>query len=288
MSLKHSSLVRRFIVGGNWKCNGSAVYITNLVKELNESHLPATIEVWCAPPFVYLERVRANLNSRFTVAAQNCWVSSGGAFTGEVSAEMLADACINWVILGHSERRRLCGESDILVAEKVAYALSQGLSAVVCIGETLSEHESGSSFQVCKSQLHPVVQRVSPKDWDKIVIAYEPVWAVGTGKVATPEFAQKMHESIRAYIGSVVSHAVASRLRIQYGGSVNPGNCASLARQEDIDGFLVGGASLRSHDFIAICCASAEETATNVEGSNGSSISLPPSTTFRETTGDEL
>lgn len=259
MSPEYSQqLERRFVVGANWKCNGSSAYIKKLVKDLNESQLPHAVEVWCAPPFIYLENVRSSLSSRFAVAAQNCWIGPGGAFTGEISAEMLADACVKWVIIGHSERRRLCGESDSIVAEKVAYALSQGLSTVICVGETLHEHASGEAFTVCKRQLNHIVQRVSPSDWDKIVIAYEPIWAVGTGKVATPEYAQLIHASIRAYIGSVVSVAVASRIRIQYGGSVNPGNCTSLARQKDIDGFLVGGASMRSHDFVAICRAGAQ------------------------------
>lgn len=245
----------RFVVGGNWKCNGNTNSIATLVKELNDGEITADVEVICAPPMVYLPKVASKLDRKFAISAQNCWVGPGGAFTGEVSAEMLADAGVPWVILGHSERRALCGETDEVVGKKVAYAVQNGLFVMACIGETLEEREAGTTLQVCTRQLQAIVNEISVEDWAKVVIAYEPVWAIGTGKVATPEQAQDVHAGIRAFVSQAVSPAVASAVRIQYGGSVNPGNCEALAKMEDIDGFLVGGASLKGPDFITICNA---------------------------------
>ena len=235
----------RFVVGGNWKCNGNTASITQLVRELNSEEITADVEVICAPPMVYLPKVQSTLDRKYALSAQNCWVGEGGAFTGEVAAEMLVDTGIPWVILGHSERRALCGESDEFIGKKVKYAISKGLSVMACIGEALEERESGVTMDVCKRQLQAIANEISPADWAKVVIAYEPVWAIGTGKVATPEQAQDVHAGIRAFVAQAVSPEVASAVRIQYGGSVNPGNCEELAKMEDIDGFLVGGASLR-------------------------------------------
>jgi triosephosphate isomerase len=243
----------KFVVGGNWKCNGNTASITQLVKDLNKGEIDADVDVIVAPPMLYLPKVQSPIDRQFKLSAQNCWVSEGGAFTGEVSAEMLADANVPWVILGHSERRALCGESDEFVGKKVAYAIKNGLSVMACIGETLQERESGATQDVCRRQLQAIVNELSAGDWEKVVIAYEPVWAIGTGKVATPEQAQETHAGIRAFMASAVSQDVASKVRIQYGGSVNAGNCEELAKQEDIDGFLVGGASLIGDAFITIC-----------------------------------
>lgn len=200
-------------------------------------------------------QVKNSIDPKFAVSAQNCWVQKGGAFTGEISAEMLVDAGIPWVILGHSERRSLCGESNEFVGKKVAYALSKGLSVMACIGESLDQREAGETLNVCYAQLKAIADEISISDWSKVVIAYEPVWAIGTGKVATPEQAQDVHAGVRAWMRENVSPEVASAVRIQYGGSVNAGNCEELAKQEDIDGFLVGGASLIGPDFIKICNA---------------------------------
>lgn len=245
----------RFVVGGNWKCNGNTASIATLVKELNSEDITADVEVICAPPMVYLPKVQSTLDRKYALSAQNCWVGDGGAFTGEVSADMLVDYGVPWVILGHSERRALCGESDEFVGKKVAHAISKGLSVMACIGETLEERESGVTMDVCKRQLQAIANEISPADWAKVVIAYEPVWAIGTGKVATPEQAQDVHAGIRAFVAQAVSPEVASAVRIQYGGSVNPGNCEELAKMEDIDGFFVGGASLKGPDFVTICNA---------------------------------
>mmetsp|Transcript_698 Transcript_698/g.2851 ORF Transcript_698/g.2851 Transcript_698/m.2851 type:complete len:316 (-) Transcript_698:224-1171(-) len=243
----------RFVVGGNWKCNGNTASIQKLVQDLNAGEITADVEVICALPMIYLPRVQSTLDRKYQLSAQNCWVGEGGAFTGEVAAEMLMDNNIPWVILGHSERRALIGESDEFIGKKVAYAISKGLSVMACIGETLEERERGDTMNVCRRQLQAIVNCISPADWAKVVIAYEPVWAIGTGKVATPEQAQETHAGIRQYMAEAVSPAVASAVRIQYGGSVNAGNCEELARCEDIDGFLVGGASLDGAAFVTIC-----------------------------------
>ena len=185
--------------------------------------------------------------------------SDTGAFTGEVSAEMLEDLDVPWVIIGHSERRTLLNEDNTTVGKKVAHARFHGLSVIVCVGETLEEREANETLDVIFAQLKAVADEIDDREhssWgSQVVIAYEPIWAIGTGKVATPEQAQEVHAGIRAFMASAVSPAVASAVRIQYGGSVNAGNCEELAKQEDIDGFLVGGASLVGPDFVTICNA---------------------------------
>lgn len=206
-----------------------------------------------APPFLYLDQVKKSIKADYKLSAQNCWIGKGGAFTGEIAAEMLADMGIPWVILGHSERRALCGETNEIVGTKVAYALSQGIKVIACMGETLPQRESGQMFSILEGQLQQIANNVD--DWTKVVIAYEPVWAIGTGVVATPEQAEEVHAWVRQWVGKTVSPAVADKLRILYGGSVNDGNCAELAELEDVDGFLVGGASLKGESFVKICNA---------------------------------
>lgn len=241
----------KFIVGGNWKCNGTTESIAQLISDLNAGTITKDVEVVCAPPFVYLAQAQASLGPPYEIAAQNVWTGAGGAYTGEISADMIKDLGIKWTITGHSERRALCGETNEIVAEKTAYALSLGLKVIVCIGESLEERQNGSTLSVCCAQLKAVAEVVS--DWSNVVIAYEPIWAIGTGVVATPEQAQETHAGIRKWMAAAVSPEVASNLRIQYGGSVNAGNCNVLAQQEDIDGFLVGGASLQGESFVTIC-----------------------------------
>ncbi|KDP27586.1 hypothetical protein JCGZ_19591 [Jatropha curcas] len=239
-----------FFVGGNWKCNGTKESITKLVSDLNDAKLEADVDVVVAPPFVYIDQVKSSLTDRIEISGQNSWVSKGGAFTGEISVEQLKDIGCKWVILGHSERRHIIGEKDEFIGKKAAYALSEGLGVIACIGELLEEREAGKTFDVCFQQLKAYADAVP--SWDKIVIAYEPVWAIGTGKVATPQQAQEVHVALRDWLKKNVSEAVASKTRIIYGGSVNGGNCAELAKQEDIDGFLVGGASLKGPEFATI------------------------------------
>ncbi|MCO5576293.1 hypothetical protein L7F22_030102 [Adiantum nelumboides] len=203
---------RKFFVGGNWKCNGTVDEVKKILNALNgTADVPPKekVEVVISPPFVFLPQVKSSLRSDFSVAAQNAWVQKGGAFTGEISAEMLVNLGIPWVILGHSERRLLLKESNEFVADKVAYALSQ------------------------------------VSDWSNAVLAYEPVWAIGTGKVATPTQAQEVHADLRKWLKTNVNPKVADSVRVIYGGSVSGANCVELAGQPDVDGFLVGGASLK-------------------------------------------
>ncbi|KAI9127740.1 hypothetical protein K1719_000733 [Acacia pycnantha] len=240
----------KFFVGGNWKCNGTKDSISKLVSDLNSSKLEPDVDVVVAPPFVYIDQVKNSITDRIEISAQNSWVGKGGAFTGEISVEQLKDLGCKWVILGHSERRHIIGENDEFIGKKAAYALSQGVGVIACIGELLQEREAGKTFDVCFQQLKAYADAVP--SWDNIVIAYEPVWAIGTGKVATPEQAQEVHVAVRDWLKKNVSVEVASKTRIIYGGSVNGGNCSELAKKEDIDGFLVGGASLKGPEFAVI------------------------------------
>ncbi|CAN8254517.1 unnamed protein product [Cochlearia groenlandica] len=244
-------MARKFFVGGNWKCNGTAEEVKKIVNTLNEAQVPSqdVVEVVVSPPYVFLPVVKSTLRPDFHVAAQNCWVKKGGAFTGEVSAEMLVNLDIPWVILGHSERRAILNETNEFVGDKVAYALAQGLKVIACVGETLEQREAGSTMDVVAAQTKAIADRVT--NWSNVVIAYEPVWAIGTGKVASPAQAQEVHDELRKWLAKNVSDDVAATTRIIYGGSVNGGNCKELGGQADVDGFLVGGASLKA-EFIDI------------------------------------
>ncbi|KAK3029015.1 hypothetical protein RJ639_040067 [Escallonia herrerae] len=251
--------------------NGTKDSISKLVSDLNSAKLEADVDVVVSPPFVYIDQVKSSLTDRIEIAAQNSWIGKGGAFTGEISVEQLKDIGCKWVILGHSERRHIIGEDDQFIGKKAAYALSQNLGIIACIGELLQEREDGKTFDVCFKQmkafagkrhsvpflawLHSVPFLTRPyfhsnavPSWDDVVVAYEPVWAIGTGKVATPQQAQEVHAALRDWLSKNISADVASKTRIIYGGSVNGGNCAELAKEEDIDGFLVGGASLKGAD----------------------------------------
>ncbi|XP_051147195.1 triosephosphate isomerase, chloroplastic-like [Andrographis paniculata] len=240
----------KFFVGGNWKCNGTKESISKLVSDLNSATLESDVDVVVAPPFVYIEQVKNSLSDRIEISGQNSWIGKGGAFTGEISAEQLKDLGCKWVILGHSERRHIIGEDDQFIGKKAAYALSLGLGVIACIGELLEEREAGKTSDVCFRQMKAFADAVP--SWDDVVVAYEPVWAIGTGKVATPEQAQEVHVAVRDWLNKNVSPEVGSKTRIIYGGSVNGGNCAELAKQEDVDGFLVGGASLKGPEFATI------------------------------------
>ncbi|WMV13215.1 hypothetical protein MTR67_006600 [Solanum verrucosum] len=294
----------KFFVGGNWKCNGTKDSISKLVSDLNNAQLESDVvhlnknknilyllpqmlmqesafgkfpDVVVAPPFLYIDQVKNSLTDRIEVSAQNCWTGKGGAFTGEISVEQVKDLGCKWVILGHSERRHVIGENDEFIGKKAAYALSQGVGVIACIGELLQEREAGKTFDVCFQQLKAFAGRQNVENlssqlvgyyftllvedsiptyaipsWDNVVIAYEPVWAIGTGKVASPEQAQEVHVAVRDWLTKNVSAEVASKTRIIYGGSVNGSNSSDLAKKEDIDGFLVGGASLKGPEFATI------------------------------------
>lgn len=229
--------------------NGNKASIDGIIKFLNEGGLNPNTEVVVSPPALYLEYVRSKLNAQIGVAAQNCYKVEKGAFTGDISPAMIQDVGCHWVILGHSERRNVFGESDQLIGEKVAHALASGLKVIPCFGEKLEEREAGKTFDVVFSQLKAIASNVS--DWSQVVLAYEPVWAIGTGRTATPEQAQEVHAALRKWLTENVSAEVANCVRILYGGSVTAANCRELAGKPDIDGFLVGGASLKP-DFIQI------------------------------------
>ena len=268
------------LVGGNWKCNGTLGEVAKWCKMFNEGGpIPISTEVFAAPAACHIGYVTANLRPDIAVSAQNCGVEpKPGAFTGEMCASMLADVGCKWVVLGHSERRHgYHGETSAQVATKTAQAVEAGLKACVCVGETLEERESGKMLDVIlgdhvrvsraalavrsekrraltidPSRLLPqmaALLTLPEAAWAKIAIAYEPVWAIGTGKVASPAQAQEVHAEIRKWVAEKVSPEVAGLLRIQYGGSVKASNAKELAACPDIDGFLIGGASLKP-DFI--------------------------------------
>jgi triosephosphate isomerase len=222
----------------------------------------AGVELVLCPPALYVETVGTALKlaggkspSGVALGGQNMHDKASGAFTGEVAPPMLVDLGCQHVILGHSERRTLFGETDATVNAKTKAALAAGLTPIVCVGETLEEREGGRTDAVVTTQVRGSLAGLSPADLEKVVIAYEPVWAIGTGKVATPQQAQEVHGLIRSLLGSLSSSEVAGKIRIQYGGSVKPDNAADLASQPDIDGALVGGASLKADDFLGIAKA---------------------------------
>ncbi|GJN93029.1 hypothetical protein Rhopal_006074-T1 [Rhodotorula paludigena] len=239
-------MVRKLFVGGNFKMNGDLANLTKLVNQFNEAELDVeSAEVVIAPPALYLLPLKELARKGIKVAAQNAHQLPAGAYTGEISLHQLKDIGLEWVILGHSERRTLFHESDELVAEKTAAAIKSGISVIFCIGETLEERESNKTEEVVARQTEALAKVIAEDDWKHIVVAYEPVWAIGTGKVATPEQAQDTHNYIREFIAKRVSQKVADETRIIYGGSVAAKNAQELCNQPDIDGALVGGASLK-------------------------------------------
>jgi len=240
---------RKFCVGGNWKMNGDKKSISEIVDFLKKGPLDPNTEVIVGVPAIYLDYARNLLPRTINVSAQNCYKVPKGAFTGEISPAQIIDNGIDWVILGHSERRNVFGETDSLVAEKVQHALETGLNVIACIGEKLEEREAGQTEAVGFRQTKAIADKIN--DWSKVVLAYEPVWAIGTGKTATPQQAQEVHASLRKWLKENVSEKVANETRIIYGGSVTGANCKELAKEKDIDGFLVGGASLKP-EFVDI------------------------------------
>ena len=209
------------------------------------AQLTSRTEVVIAPPALYLTLARSEAKPEIAVAAQNVYDKEEGAFTGEISAAQLKDSNINWTLIGHSERRVIIGESDEFVAAKTKAALDKDVHVILCCGESLEQREKGDTVKVVTSQLAAVAKKITPEQWKKVVIAYEPIWAIGTGKVATTEQAQEVHAAIRQWLEKEVNKTVAEETRIIYGGSVSDKNCKDLATQPDIDGFLVGGASLK-------------------------------------------
>ncbi|MFY9116051.1 MAG: triose-phosphate isomerase [Bacteroidales bacterium] len=250
--------MREKIVAGNWKMNTSVAEGVQLAREVlaGAAQIPERVQVILAPPFTHLYPIAQLLEgqSRIALAAQNCAEEAKGAYTGEVSAGMLASVPCSYVILGHSERRMYYGETDETLWNKLCQALANGLRPIFCVGELLEEREANQHFQVVASQLKHVIGQLQQDDFEKIIIAYEPVWAIGTGKTATSDQAQEMHAFIRSFLAGTFGRAT-EKTPILYGGSCNPSNAKELFSQPDIDGGLIGGASLKANDFLAVAKA---------------------------------
>jgi len=249
--------MRRPFVAGNWKMHKTAAEAAEFVGRL-AAHVPAAVDVGLCPPYTALaEAAAAAAGLRIAIYAQNMHQAPGGAYTGEISAEMILDTGANGVLLGHSERRQLFGETDEGVNAKLAVAHDAGLWAIVAVGETDAEREAGETERVLRRQVEGALRGIGPDRVADTTIAYEPVWAIGTGRTATPAMAQSAHAEIRAIVAGLHGEDVAEAVRIQYGGSVKPDNAADLFAEEDIDGGLIGGASLTVEDFSAILAAAA-------------------------------
>lgn len=248
--------MRQNLVAGNWKMNGSKADIKELLDGIKKGIGDVeTAEVAVCPPFIYLGEVEAQLSGTpIAWGAQNLSTEEKGAFTGEISAAMINDFGCKYVLVGHSERRSLYGEDDAVVAKKFSVARAAGLKPILCIGETLEEREKGVTNDVVARQLEAVITLEGVAALADGVIAYEPVWAIGTGKTASPEQAQEVHAFIRGLLAAK-DESVAARVQILYGGSMNATNAAELLAQTDIDGGLIGGASLKAEDFLTICRA---------------------------------
>ena len=249
--------MRKHIVAGNWKMNNTFEeadeLIGNIVDALEEKNLDRNTQMIICPPFPYLEMATDYAkDSYFMVGAQDVSTEEKGAFTGEVSAAMLASMEVEYCIVGHSERRQYHHECNLMVAKKVDRLLENGIRPIVCCGERLEEREANKQFDVVKQQIEEGLFHLTAEQFKELVIAYEPVWAIGTGKTATPEQAQEIHAFIRNLIAEKYGKAVADEISILYGGSCKPSNAKELFAQEDIDGGLIGGASLKADDFIAI------------------------------------
>jgi len=254
MGSRASVEMRDMLIAGNWKMNTLLPEAVSLAKEVAEAAKTADCDVAVCAPFPYLTAVKDALKgSKVGLGAQDCYTADAGAFTGAVSTGMLESVGCDYVLSGHSERRSVFGDSDEDVNAKTLKILAQGLKCILCIGELKEERESGETFNVCNTQLTKGLKGVDEEMMKNIVIAYEPVWAIGTGLTATPEVAQETHEYIRSWFVENYSQAVADEVIIQYGGSVNDANVDELMACKDIDGALVGGASLKGSSFSRIC-----------------------------------
>tara|TARA_B100000482_G_scaffold5301_1_gene4411 strand:- start:281 stop:1036 length:756 start_codon:yes stop_codon:yes gene_type:complete len=247
--------MRKKIVAGNWKMNLDKSSSENLVKEILEStQEKKDIQIVLSPPFVYLEQIVKDCVSRTDVliAAQNCSAYDNGAFTGEVSTNMLKSIGVDYVIVGHSERRQFFSESNDVLMNKISLSLSNNLKVIFCCGEDINQREKDLHFEIIENQLKSTVFKLSVNDFSKIVIAYEPIWAIGTGKTATSDQAQEIHGFIRSLITNNYNKDISDNTTILYGGSCKPSNAKAIFSEDDIDGGLIGGASLKSADFTSI------------------------------------
>jgi triosephosphate isomerase len=250
---------RKKLIAGNWKMNKTSADATALVADVvNAVGRQTDVEVVVCPPFTSIEKVASGIEgSTVKLGAQNMHHEASGAFTGEISASMLRALFVTHVILGHSERRALFGETDAFINKKVLTALKNQLRPILCVGETLAEREGGSTLKVVQTQLEAGLEGVSKELAPSVVIAYEPVWAIGTGKVATTEQAQEVHAFIRGLLTKLFTEPVAQKVRILYGGSMKPSNAPELLAQKDIDGGLIGGAALEARSFVELVTAAA-------------------------------
>lgn len=245
---------RKPLVAGNWKMHKTIAEAAALVDELKPLVTGVdSVDIVVCPVATALQAAsKAAVGSSIEVGGQNCYHEESGAFTGELSPQMLADAGCAWAIIGHSERRAIFGEQDELLNKKARFAVDSGLKVMFCIGETLDEREGGKMNDVLKRQVTEGLKGLSPAQFASLAIAYEPVWAIGTGVTATPQQAEEAHAFVRGIVAETFGNEVAEPLRIQYGGSVNPGNAAELMANPNVDGALVGGASLEAESFAAI------------------------------------
>ena len=247
--------MRKTIVAGNWKMNASKESVNTLIEGILSGMNEASSEVIVCAPFPYLSQVESLIQgSSLMLGAQNLNVNSAGAYTGEVSADMIKDFGAQHVIVGHSERRSLYAETNAIVAEKTKAAIDAGLTPLLCVGESLEDRESGNTEAIVEEQINAVIDLIGIESFDQVIIAYEPVWAIGTGLTASPEQAQTVHLFIRNLLANS-SEKIAKRTPILYGGSMNAGNAADLISCSDIDGGLIGGAALKAEDFLQICKA---------------------------------
>ncbi len=245
--------MRKNIVAGNWKMHKTNSETVALLQDIIAKNGTPNCEVVVAPTFVNLKTAVDTVNGKnITVSAQNMHQAEGGAFTGEIAANMLTDIGVNTVILGHSERRAYFHETDSLLANKIDTALKHEMRVIFCFGEELKDRQKDNHFNVVEYQLRDGLFHLEKSDWKNIVLAYEPVWAIGTGETASPEQAQEMHTFIRDLIAKVYGHEIADVVTILYGGSVKPNNAKEIFSKTDVDGGLIGGAALKADDFLAI------------------------------------
>ncbi len=245
--------MRKKIVAGNWKMNNNFQETKKLLSEIKAKEIGSEVEVMIAPAYPLLKFAKDFLiGTKYEIIAQNIHNKPNGSYTGEVSVDMIKSLGLNKSIIGHSERRSQFKETDDILLEKANLCLNKGLGIIFCFGEDLVDRQSKNHFEVVKNQLINTVLKVEKNKWSNIVLAYEPVWAIGTGETASPKQAQEIHQFVRALISSSLGEDVSKKTSILYGGSVKPGNAKEIFNQEDVDGGLVGGASLVSEDFLAI------------------------------------
>ncbi len=251
--------VRKAIIAGNWKMNQTQAQTKALIEEMKPLVKDADCGVVLCVPYTDLAAaIEATKGSNIKIGAENCHWANSGAFTGEISAQMLTEMGVEYVIIGHSERRQYFGETDVTVNQRVRAALDAGLTVILCVGETLEQREQGITSELVAMQTKIALGGVSAQEMEKVIIAYEPVWAIGTGKTATAEQANEVNHTIRETIGTLYGESVAEKTVVQYGGSMNAGNAEELLAQPDVDGGLIGGASLKAKDFSVIVAAASK------------------------------